>query len=81
MITITILTTESDEPAKFDVDYTLADSCVRMLSDPNAVLALPHARGGTAHIPVRHITFLHVPEQRPWSDPDIPEIRDPSKEY
>lgn len=80
MTTIRILTTESDEASIFEVEPGVVPTLVAQLRDPDSVIQLTPRNGGTAYIPVRHVTYLHVaPEPLPIDDG--PEIRDPSKTY
>lgn len=71
MITISIRTTESDRPAKFDVAPDQADECVKRLAHPDEILVLtPRSGDGTAYIPVRNITYLHVSDDHNAADPN-----------
>ena len=62
MATLNIITSESDEPIKFDVDSDLVDHYAGLLRDPNEVFELTARNGARAYIPVRHITYLAVTE-------------------
>ncbi len=60
MPTIRIITVESDSPAVFEASKSDAEFIPAMLHDPDQVLVLTPKRGGTAYIPVRNITYVHI---------------------
>ncbi|WP_433730795.1 hypothetical protein ACQP2Y_21035 [Actinoplanes sp. CA-051413] len=60
MVTITVVTTESENPVIFDAQPYAVESYVNALNDPNKVITFTPRNGGVAYIPVRQITYLHV---------------------
>ncbi len=64
MPTLTIVTSDSPEPGTFEsVSADDVLTCTYLLRDPNEILVLTPRNGGTAYIPVRHITYLHVADE------------------
>ncbi len=50
---------DSNGANSFKVDREVVNDCIDKLPDPDAVLVLPEP-GGTAYIPVRHVTAMWV---------------------
>jgi hypothetical protein len=70
VITVSVFTSESSEPSKFDVEADWAAECVKRLAVPDEVLIFtPRSGVGTAYIPVRHIVYLHVSDDHNPADP------------
>ncbi len=64
MPTLSIITSDSDEPVVFEnVPADDAQRCVDLLRHDGQVLRLTPRNGGIAYIPVRHITYLHVADE------------------